>query len=400
MVPHEALLYEGIVRLLLHFGWKWVGLITLDDEGGDHFLQAMESMLSRNGICAAFKEKANGLILWDDIDFMVKFLDRNNANFLDSKANAIVVYGENGLLVWLANIIFIPTILMNPAGSEYVKRTSAGKVWITTAQADFAFSTLQKTYDIQMFHGALSFTAHSKDILGFQTFLRQIKPAWAKGDGFIEEFWEQVFECALPDSTNPTAGSELCTGEERLESVPATYFEMSMTGHSYSIYNAVYSIAHALHVLASSRATHRPMENGGSLDPLNVPPWKLHTLLQRMAFNNTVGDEVAFNERRELKGGFDITNLVTFPNKSYVRVKIGSLDPQVPPSKRVVISEDRIQWNRHLAQLPPLSLCNDHCRPGYSKEKKEGEPFCCYSCASCPEGKISDKEGSKADIAS
>ncbi|XP_048372759.1 vomeronasal type-2 receptor 26-like [Sphaerodactylus townsendi] len=114
-----------------------------------------------------------------------------------------------------------------------------------------------------------------------------------------------------------------------------------------------------------------------------------------MAFNNTVGDEVAFNERRELKGGFDITNLVTFPNKSYVRVKIGSLDPQVPPSKRVVISEDRIQWNRHLAQLPPLSLCNDHCRPGYSKEKKEGEPFCCYSCASCPEGKISDKEGRK-----
>ncbi|XP_048360396.1 vomeronasal type-2 receptor 26-like [Sphaerodactylus townsendi] len=57
-VPQEALQYEGIIQLLLHFGWKWVGLITLDDEDGDHFLDTVEPMLSRNGICAAFIEKA------------------------------------------------------------------------------------------------------------------------------------------------------------------------------------------------------------------------------------------------------------------------------------------------------------------------------------------------------
>ncbi|XP_048360397.1 vomeronasal type-2 receptor 26-like [Sphaerodactylus townsendi] len=165
-----------------------------------------------------------------------------------------------------------------------------------------------------------------------------------------------------------------------------------MTGHSYSIYNAVYAIAHALFILASSRTHHRAMENGGRLAPLNIPPWKLHALLQRMAFNNSAGEEVTFNEHGELNGGFDVTNLVSFPNKSYVRVQIGRLDPQAPLGKRLILSEDRIQWNRHLTQLPPFSLCNDHCRPGYSREKKEGEPFCCYSCTSCPEGKFSDKE--------
>ncbi|XP_054850498.1 vomeronasal type-2 receptor 26-like [Eublepharis macularius] len=40
----------------------------------------------------------------------------------------------------------------------------------------------------------------------------------------------------------------------------------------------------------------------------------------------------------------------------------------------------------------PLSVCNDYCPPGYHKKKKEGEKFCCYSCAPCPEGKISNQK--------
>ncbi|XP_039185816.1 vomeronasal type-2 receptor 26-like [Crotalus tigris] len=40
----------------------------------------------------------------------------------------------------------------------------------------------------------------------------------------------------------------------------------------------------------------------------------------------------------------------------------------------------------------PLSLCNGPCETGYSKEKIEGESFCCYACRLCPEGKISTKK--------
>ncbi|XP_032092301.1 vomeronasal type-2 receptor 26-like [Thamnophis elegans] len=43
-------------------------------------------------------------------------------------------------------------------------------------------------------------------------------------------------------------------------------------------------------------------------------------------------------------------------------------------------------------QVQPLSLCNDPCEAGYSKTKKEGEPFCCYVCFLCPEGKISKEK--------
>ncbi|XP_060137183.1 vomeronasal type-2 receptor 26-like [Zootoca vivipara] len=40
----------------------------------------------------------------------------------------------------------------------------------------------------------------------------------------------------------------------------------------------------------------------------------------------------------------------------------------------------------------PVSICNDNCYPGYSRKKKEGERFCCYDCARCPEGKISHQK--------
>ncbi|XP_034991372.1 vomeronasal type-2 receptor 26-like [Zootoca vivipara] len=34
-------------------------------------------------------------------------------------------------------------------------------------------------------------------------------------------------------------------------------------------------------------------------------------------------------------------------------------------------------------------MCNEKCHPGYRRKKKEGEPFCCYDCVPCPDGKIS-----------
>ncbi|XP_053117313.1 vomeronasal type-2 receptor 26-like [Hemicordylus capensis] len=120
---------------------------------------------------------------------------------------------------------------------------------------------------------------------------------------------------------------------------------------------------------------------------------QLHSLLQTISFNNSAGDKITFNEHGELAAGFDVTNLVTFKNDSYVRVKVGSLDPQAFPGKELAINENHIQWHSDLTQVPPLSQCNEKCHTGYSKKRKEGEKFCCYDCALCSEGMISDEMG-------
>ncbi|XP_077169577.1 vomeronasal type-2 receptor 26-like [Paroedura picta] len=118
----------------------------------------------------------------------------------------------------------------------------------------------------------------------------------------------------------------------------------------------------------------------------------LHHFLRSIKFNNSAGDTVCFDENGELNTGFDVTNLVTFPNGSFARVKVGRLDPHAPLGKELTLHDDQIMWHRTFNQVVPLSVCNERCHPGYSKKKKEGEEFCCYDCFPCPERTISPNE--------
>ncbi|XP_054850002.1 vomeronasal type-2 receptor 116-like [Eublepharis macularius] len=117
---------------------------------------------------------------------------------------------------------------------------------------------------------------------------------------------------------------------------------------------------------------------------------QLHYFLRNTIFNNSAGDTVCFDGNGELKTGFDVTNWVTFSNGSFVRVRVGRLDPWAPAGKELTLYDDQIVWHRTFKQLQPRSMCNDHCRPGYSRKRKEGEKFCCYDCDPCPEGMISE----------
>ncbi|XP_077169578.1 vomeronasal type-2 receptor 26-like [Paroedura picta] len=118
----------------------------------------------------------------------------------------------------------------------------------------------------------------------------------------------------------------------------------------------------------------------------------LHHFLRSIKFNNSAGDTVCFDENGELNTGFVVTNLVTFPNGSFTRVKVGRLDPQAPLGKELTLHDDHIVWHGTFNQVVPLSVCNERCQPGYSKQKKEGEKFCCYDCVPCPERTISQDE--------
>ncbi|XP_053120149.1 vomeronasal type-2 receptor 26-like [Hemicordylus capensis] len=342
MVPDESLQYLGIVQLLRHFRWKWVGIITQDGDVGQHFSEALEVELSRNGMCSAFTDKSTKMAIFDSFNELFNNFIYAIPAFMDSKANANIIYGESAF-IWLAAMLHIKKWIALE-GTFSLEEMCARKVWITTAQIDFTLSVFLKDFDIQTLQGAISFSFHSKELPGFQKYLQMIKPLWAKGDGFIKEFWEQAFDCSMANSNVPEDMDGTCTGEERLEDLPGHLFEMRMTGRSYNIYNAVYAFAHALHSMSQSRPRSRQMEGRGKLGALIVEAWQLHSVIQRISFNNTAGDEIIFNKNGEIATGFDITNFVTFPNNSYVRVNIGKLDPQHPPEKMLTIHDEKIQW--------------------------------------------------------
>ncbi|XP_062992836.1 vomeronasal type-2 receptor 26-like [Elgaria multicarinata webbii] len=380
MVPNELHQYMGLVQLLHHFGWTWVGLLAVDDDYGETFLQTVLPLFSQNSICYAFILQLPKQTYVDELTgLLLNMIDKYSV-LMGEKSSAYFVHGEPPSWQNLRTMLFLAPLFSLPP---------LGKVWIATSQWDFEAVSTQKFWDMQNFHGAISFTVHSNQPLGFQSFVHTIKPNWTKGDNFIQNFWEQAFSCSLEIPSVNVEGKEFCSGDEKLESLPSTFFEMNMTGHSYNVYNAVYAVAHALHAIYESRRRwveqRRPVVQ-------NVQPWQFHHFLRSILFNNSAGDIVTFDENGELVAGFDVTNLVTFPNNSFVRVKVGRLEPRAPPGKELTLDDDQIVWHRSFNQVQPFAMCNDNCHPGYSKKKKEGEPFCCYDCAPCPDGMISDRK--------
>ncbi|XP_061447714.1 vomeronasal type-2 receptor 26-like [Rhineura floridana] len=382
MVPNEAKQHIGIVKLLQHFRWTWIGLGAVDDDKGDRFLETILPILSENGICYDFILR---LAKWNYLDEMIRLALENWESYavvFERKVNVFLVYGEPPSFQVARILLFIAPVMGWPP---------LGKVWIITSHWDFASVSIQKDWNIETFHGSISFTVHSNKPLGFRKFIQMLHPSWAKGDVFIQDFWEQAFSCSLQIfKGQEEKQKKTCTGEEDVETLSGILFETHMTGHSYNVYNAVYAVAHALHAIYKSSSKHRGERERLSFQ--NVQPWQFHHFLRSIIFNNSAGDIVHFDKNGELVAGFDVTNWMIFPNGSVVRVTVGRLEPQAPSGKELIIKDEQIVWHQSFNQVLPVSLCNDYCYPGYHRKKKEGEKFCCYDCAPCPEGMISGQK--------
>ncbi|XP_063003389.1 vomeronasal type-2 receptor 26-like [Elgaria multicarinata webbii] len=53
--------YVGLVRLLLHFHWNWIGLLASKDDRSENFIQTLTPMLKQEDICVAITEMINPL---------------------------------------------------------------------------------------------------------------------------------------------------------------------------------------------------------------------------------------------------------------------------------------------------------------------------------------------------
>ncbi|XP_062992913.1 vomeronasal type-2 receptor 26-like [Elgaria multicarinata webbii] len=386
LAPQDGVQYEGILSLLIHFRWTWIGIAAMDNDNGERFLQVVIPLFSKSGVCFAFIERSPKLSFDTKIsDEILQGIKKYN-EVMGSKANVVVVHGES---YSMAIFLFIPYLSEQEAMAKELK----GKVWIVTAQMEFTSTVLQRNWNTEIFHGAISLRIHSSDLRGFQQFLESRNPFYSKEDGFIRDFWQHAFGCEFPDIIVGKVNWNICTGEEKLESLPGSLFEMSTIGHSYSIYNAVYVVAHALHhAMSSSKAKNGAMMNGVGPKLQNLPFGQLQPFLKRVSFNNSVGDKVSFNQNGELVSGLDVINWMIFSNQSFHRVKVGRVDPEAPIGQVFTIDEDAITWNGWFNKSRPLSQCTVSCQPGSHKKMKEGEPFCCYDCIPCPEGKISNQE--------
>ncbi|XP_053216169.1 vomeronasal type-2 receptor 26-like [Podarcis raffonei] len=381
MFPDGTHQYNGILQLLLHFSWLWIGVVSQNDDTGEQFVQNILPMFAQRGICFDFIGRFPKLKFSGEFNEMVADGSETIRVIMGSTANAVVVNGEIDSIMVLRMMPMVAVL-------HDIPMHAASKVWIMTAQMEFTSIPFQRGWEIDFIHGALSLAVSSKELAGFQKFVQMRNPASKREDSFLRVFWEQAFICSFSSASLDKELKESCTGEEKVDSLPGSVFEMSMTAQSYSVYNALYTVAHALHAMQCSTFKIRAMTNGITLDYLKQHPWQLQHFLRSVSFNNSSGEEISFDQKGALLAGFDIINWVTFPNESFLRVKVGKVDPQIHQEKGLRIHDDAIIWPSSFNQTPPPSVCNENCHLGYSRTKKEGKPSCCYDCLPCPEGKI------------
>ncbi|KAH0626223.1 hypothetical protein JD844_001062 [Phrynosoma platyrhinos] len=302
MVSSETHQYRGIVSLLKHFGWTWVGLFVVDDDSGEHFLKALEPLFSESGICSDFTQRIQNQGHFRYFNKVNQIMHNINQYINDRKSRIFVIYGD------IFSIISL-WFFMDLESAENKTETLVGKVWVITGHTDFALTSLDRDKDLQLFQGAISFMVHSNEFPGFQDFLQTIKPKWTQADDFLKRFWEEAFDCSVSDSRVTFKISGTCSGEERLESLTGPFFEMHMTGHSYSIYNAIYTVAHALHAFYSSRSNPRAIVGGKKGKLQNLHPWQ-----------------------------------------------VGQVDPNGPEEKEFEINDSMITWHRNFNQVSFYSL--------------------------------------------
>ncbi|KAK9408874.1 type-2 vomeronasal receptor [Crotalus adamanteus] len=376
--PEESTQYVGLVQLLLHFQWNWVGLVAPENDDGERFVSSLMPMLKEKEVCLAF----SNIYISDNI----AKLDFKSLLKTLLKAEVVILFGA------FRNVSDFLICLKEHLVS---RKSSFWKVWIITSH--WTFGAIGYPFRLRLLvplHGSLHFRDHAGDVSEFSPFLLSLDPLNPQGDIFLPLWWERVFNCLFHEQDEFRSQ---CTGKENLQDLPSYVFETSMAGESYNIYNAIYAVAHALHTVLGSGGRPFMMRLGKRISSVQswraisskVQPWQLLASLTNIKFNNSAGEKVSFSENGLGSAQYDLINWVLCPNWSFVPIKVGQIDPGSSSRKDFTIKSNAITW---ATLRVPFARCGmKRCQAGERRSLPEGEQVCCYQCDACPEGTVSNQ---------
>ncbi|KAH0630660.1 hypothetical protein JD844_013922 [Phrynosoma platyrhinos] len=320
MIPKEETQFAGIVQLLLHFGWTWVSLFVPDNDNGERFTRDLTPLLTSSGICVAFSKT---LIVRNDYH-----------KLFQSETVAMWRQVNAYIYLWDSSYGFTPlVILQKKLDIERIGK----KVWITTSFQDIASNVFSHAEAFQFFHGAMSFVVKTK-----RSPERDYYGPLPPGTILL---WISSFDCSFTKLKLSLKSWMRCTEKKELRALPQEAVERILSQDSYSIYNSIQLLAHALHLACSFRSKWRL--RSGDRDRLGfqrIQPWQFHAFLREVQFSNMSTDGLYLFEDGKLAANFDIVNWVSFPNMTYERVKIGSIEGQAAADIKFIINTEAIVW--------------------------------------------------------
>lgn len=389
-IPNDEHQATAMADIIEYFRWNWVGTIAADDDYGRPGIEKFREEAEERDICIDFSELISQYSVEEEIQQVVEVIQ-------NSTAKVIVVFSSGPDL--------------EPLIKEIVRRNITGKIWLAS-EAWASSSLIAMPEFFHVIGGTIGFALKAGQIPGFREFLQKVHPKKSTNNGFAKEFWEETFNCYLPEgSKNHPASASFhkgheegsgvgnstaafrppCTGEENITNVETPYMDFTHLRISYNVYLAVYSIAHALQDIYTCTPGKGLFTNGSCADIKKVEAWQVLKHLRHLNFTSNMGEQVDFDESGDLIGNYSIINWHLSPEDGSIMFEeVGHYNVYAKKGERLFINENKILWSGFSREVP-VSNCSTDCLPGTRKGIIEGEPTCCFQCVNCSDGEYSDE---------
>ncbi|XP_040192946.1 extracellular calcium-sensing receptor-like [Rana temporaria] len=139
-----------------------------------------------------------------------------------------------------------------------------------------------------------------------------------------------------------------------------------------------------------------PLQKPAPAMELSGPQMGKQSLLSRyvkeVQYKDQNGKVMIFNDKGELPSPMDIINWITRIKDRNITdwMIVGHFDGSLSEGQQLTLEPERISWK---GDKVPRGQCSEECLPGFRKSVREGYHPCCYNCAPCSDGEISNQPG-------
>ncbi|XP_056384185.1 vomeronasal type-2 receptor 26-like [Hyla sarda] len=374
-VPDDYTIYSAISHFLSHFGWTWVGIISSDDDAGDRETRLLTNLLASGGICVDYLCKLGKQDYWKK-----NYEEQQIKQIRKSSARFIIFCGTFSL--------FIDRFL--------VKLVTHGITLILPP--NFSTFNANSKYNVGTYNLSLFFDLSSKQIPEMRKYFITSSPQFIHSDTLLADLWVIWFKCLSGNRQKEKVFEETykitfheCTKKDKaVVLLKWIFFHMSveeMDGKSTQVYQAVHSLTAALHHMYVS---HGDESTGHWLQKHE----KLRYYVKGLMCPDESGKESrCFTEKGDKEANLAIYNIVTLDDKMSFKT-LGSYRHSATGDIDLKIDSEKILWKMNTTNIP-RSQCSPRCSPGHRKVTTSSIHLCCYDCAPCSEGEISNITDSK-----
>ncbi|CAG5032639.1 unnamed protein product [Parnassius apollo] len=320
--------------------------------------EELETMLARNDICIAVKErlvKDSGAADDNAYDAMVEHL------LTRPRARGVIVFGSDQEVAGVM---------------AAVQRRGASGAFSWVGSDGWSARALVAAGNEPVVEGTISVQPQANPVRGFREYFLNLTVEKNTRNPWFVEFWEEQFRCRYPGSPRtPFNGNytRICTGEERL-SANNTEFE----GQLQFVADAVFAFVHAI------RDMHRDLcgDKFGlcqEMRPISGP--LLLRYLRQVRFIGLSGDEFHFDSNGDGPARYNILHFKQVSLGNYRWLNVGRyLDGELELDMGAI----QFKWGE---RRPPESVCSAECELGQAKQYVEGES-CCWHCFNCTQYEV------------